>query len=82
VTRDQAEARAAERNAARPEGDTRHWIAREGDDGEWALVSVRIPGYSPVSPLKATTEAKPRPPQADDPRTNVVRDVGGPYGPG
>ena len=82
MTRSEAELRAAERNAARPEGDTRHWIAREGEEGEWALVSVRIPGYSPVDPLKAMTESKPRPQQADDPRSNVVRDVGGPYGGG
>ena len=69
MTRSEAEARAAELNAARPEGDVRHWIAREGEAGEWGLVSVRVPGFSPVNPLKAMTEAKPRPPEPSDPQS-------------
>ena len=33
-------------------------------------------------PRKTTTEAKPRPPQPDDPRPAFDRNVGGPYLPG
>jgi hypothetical protein len=32
-------------------------------------------------PVKETTEAKPKPPQADDPRPSMWRNVGGPYAP-
>ncbi|TMK64928.1 MAG: hypothetical protein E6G53_06900 [Actinobacteria bacterium] len=44
-------------------------------------VRPRIPGLPPREPLKATTEAKPKPPQPDDPRTSVFRNVP-PYGAG
>jgi hypothetical protein len=30
-------------------------------------------------PVKETTEAKPKPPQADDPRSTFNQNVGGPY---
>jgi len=79
MTRGEAETRCAERNSLRPDGDNRHWLAREGDGGEWNVVSVRVPGFAAGRPYKATTEAKPRPSQADDPRPNVLRDVP-PYG--
>jgi hypothetical protein len=32
-----------------------------------------------VDPLKATTEAKPKPQEADDPRPAYFRNVGGPW---
>jgi hypothetical protein len=35
----------------------------------------------PRGPVKETTEAKPKPPQADDPRPSMWRNVGGPYAP-
>ena len=44
-------------------------------------VRLRIGGkdIEPTQPEKTTTEAKPKPPQADDPRPALWRDVGGPY---
>jgi hypothetical protein len=39
-------------------------------------VELEGPGES-----KETTEAKPKPPQADDPRPSMWRNVGGPYAP-
>ena len=41
------------------------WIAREVSPGDWRPVRPRIPGLPPREPLKATTEAKPKPPQPD-----------------
>jgi hypothetical protein len=32
-----------------------------------------------IDPMKATTEAKPKPAPADDPRPAFHKDVGGPY---
>lgn len=79
MTQEEAETRCAERNALRPEDDNRHWLAREGEDGEWNVVSVRVPGFAAGRPYKATTESKPKPPQADDPRQGSLRGVS-PYG--
>ena len=33
-------------------------------------------------PRRTAAEAKPKPPQPDDPRPSLWRDVGGPYGAG
>lgn len=42
------------------------------------LDGVELEGPGPV---EETTEAKPKPPQADDPRPSLWRNVGGPYAP-
>jgi hypothetical protein len=72
-TREDAEALVATRRGAQPEDG---WIAHERD-GSWEV--VRLPGMG-RGPTTTTSEAKPRPPQADDPRPGLWRDVGGPYG--
>jgi hypothetical protein len=41
---------------------------------------VKLPPGMEIKPLGETTEAKPKPPQADDPRPAFHKDVGGPYG--
>jgi hypothetical protein len=79
MTRDEALAecrRLAEEHADRA---THSWIARESRDGEWTVVKLNVPAKRPLGTLE---EAKPRPPQADDPRPALWRDVGGPYGAG
>jgi hypothetical protein len=48
-----------------PERATHTWIPRE-TDGEWAVVRVPLPPGMRRDPLKATVEAKPRPPRSDD----------------
>ena len=78
MTREEAEARCAELNAAREEGDPGHWLTREGEDG-WEVVRVNVPGLAERGPLKETTEARPRPPTADDPRPSSIQQVP-PYG--
>jgi len=40
---------------------------------------VKLPPGMEIQPLGETTEAKPTPPQADDPRPSFHRNVGGPY---
>ena len=78
MTRDQAQRRAAELNRDHPDRHAARWLAREGEDG-WEVVRVRLPGGVRIDPLTTTTEAKPRPPEADDPRPAFIRNVGGPY---
>ncbi len=79
MKREEAELEAAHRNRDHSHGSTHRWFARAADDGEWSLVKVAGPAGAPIDPLKATTEAKPKPPQPDDPRPNYWRDTGGPW---
>jgi hypothetical protein len=75
MTRDDATAHVAELNAA---GDG-VWFVREVSAGEFEAVRVKAPGFKPTAPLKTAAEAKPRPPEPDDPRTSYDRNVGGPW---
>ena len=61
---------AAERESRRlreehPDRAKNTWVVREADGG-WAVVRVPLPGGVRRDPLKATIEAKPKPPQSDD----------------
>ena len=78
MTRAEAEQRALRLNAEHPDRATHRWFVRGGGD-EWSVARVAIPGGRPLDPLSETTESRPRPPLADDPRPTFVRDVGGPY---
>lgn len=77
MTREDAEREAERLGREHPERDSHRWFARRGDAGDWHVVKVAAAGLG-HPPMKATVEAKPRPPQADDPRSNVARDA--PYG--
>ena len=76
MTREQAISECS--RLAREHGDraTHSWLPREIAAGEWGVVKV---GVASRPPLGAAQEARPRPPQADDPRPPLWRDVGGPY---
>ncbi len=76
MTRDEALSECRRLAAEHPDGATHSWLPREDDQGEWSVVKLAVP---PSRPLGTTQEAKPRPPQADDPRPPMWRDVGGPY---
>ena len=76
MTKSEAQTRADSLNA---DGDGL-WFVRELPDGSFEPVRVKAPGFKPPTPLKTTTEAKPRPPMADDVRTSVDRNIGGPWG--
>jgi hypothetical protein len=76
MTRDEAISECGRLAREHPERATHSWLPRELAAGEWAVVKVGVPGQGPLGTM---TEAKPRPPQADDPRPAMWRDVGGPY---
>jgi hypothetical protein len=79
VTHDEAIARCAELNQTAEGGQ--HWFAKQADDGEWEVVSVRSDGFRRSDPLKATVEAKPKPAEQPDPRPTIFRNIP-PFGPG
>jgi hypothetical protein len=76
---DQAEARAeAERlNREHPDHETYEWVALARGAGQWAV--IKTPRRKRVDPLRATTEAAPKPPHPEDPRGGGLRDLPG-YG--
>lgn len=77
MTRAEAEQERDRLTREHPDRATHRWMARADDAGVWSVVKVGLPPTGRVDPLKATTESKPRPPQADDPRTLHSRIVGG-----
>ena len=79
MTREEAELQCQDLTRDHPERDTHIWLPREERTGDWSVIKVRLPGGLRRDPTKATIEAKPKPPQADDPRPPMFRDVGGPY---
>jgi hypothetical protein len=74
VERAAAEGEVERLNRDHPERDKFQWVAMPHRDA-WAVVKTRR--GSRVDPLKATTEAKPKPPQQEDPRSALQRDVRG-----
>jgi hypothetical protein len=78
MTRTEAESRAAELNREHPERAKYRWLAREGGDG-WQVARISLPAGLRIDPIKTTTEARPRPPQADDPRPAFWQNAGGPW---
>ncbi len=73
----EAAQREAHRRNAQLTVATHRWFARGGGKDGWTLVKVAgLPAGVP-GPLTTTTEAKPRPPMADDPRPSFERNVGG-----
>jgi hypothetical protein len=54
-----------------PDRTTHRWMARADANGDWSVVKVGIPPGARIDPLKATTEAKPKPAQPEDPRSQL-----------
>ena len=79
MTHAEATERAAVLNRTHPERRSVRWLAREAD-GEWQVARVTLPAGMRIDPVKTTSEAKPRPAEAPDPRSAFDRNVGGPYG--
>ena len=46
-------------------------------DGKERRVRVKLPPGMKIDPIKATTEAKPQPAPADDPRSSFNKNTGG-----
>ena len=81
MTREEAQRESERLSREHADRETHHWFPREGAGGVWSVVKVAQAPNRRVDPLTATTEAKPKPPQADDPRTTFERLVP-PYGAG
>ena len=76
MSREEALAECSRLGREHPDRATHSWMPRKLEDGEWTVVKL---GVAQERPFGTTQEAKPRPPQADDPRPPMWRDVGGPY---
>ena len=79
MTREEAELRAAQLNAEHPDRATSRWIVKQAEGG-WDVARIALPPGMRLDPIKETTEARPDPPQAPDPRTPFERNVGGHWG--
>ncbi len=80
MTRAEAKQAASTNAREHPDRKTHRWMPNEQPDGSWILVKVRMPPGMRVDPLKTTTEAKPKPPQPDDPRPAHMRNAPGAWG--
>jgi hypothetical protein len=78
MTRDEADQLCAARNQGAEGQPGVRWLVRETAPGDWSPVRVTIPGMRAKGPLKTTTEARPRPEQAPDPRPLVNPNWGAP----
>jgi hypothetical protein len=76
MTREEAIAECSRLAREHDERATHSWLPRELAPGRWAVVKVGVPTLLPIG---SRQESRPRPPQADDPRPAMWRDVGGPY---
>ena len=63
MNRATAEMLVEEYNREHPDRATHTFMAKQVEPGEWTVVKINVPGRGP---LKATVEAKPKPPQSDD----------------
>ena len=78
MTHDEAAAAAKKLGAEHADRATHRWVPR-AKDGGWDVAKIRVPPGMRIDPLKTSIEAKPKPPQPDDPRTTYDRNVGGPW---
>ncbi len=77
MTRQAAQREAQRRNAQLGSASRQRWFVRAADGSGSMLVKVGGLPASVLGPPITTTEAKPRPPMADDPRPSFERNVGG-----
>ena len=63
--------------ATHAERETHQWMPRRTEHG-WQVIKIALP--PPEEDLTAETHAAEKPDQADDPRSALNRNVGGPYG--
>ncbi|MGH2961352.1 MAG: hypothetical protein ACRDL3_04040 [Solirubrobacterales bacterium] len=68
-TEDEAKAFCRDREAEEPQSS---WLPFQ-QDGRWTAVRTNLPRHD--APHGSATEAKSKPPQADDPRTPQQRDA-------
>lgn len=73
MTRKQAERERDRLAAERPDST---WIVYEAEPGNWGIAKVPL---RPQTPTGARVESKPKPPEPDDTRSAMQRNIGGPY---
>jgi len=76
MTRSQAEAEAARRNASTTQG---LWAAQHTDTDDWRVVHLVGGGLGRTRPTGAIVEAKPKPSEQPDPRSAFSQNLP-PYG--
>lgn len=79
MTRAEAEQERDRLTREHPDRATHRWMARADDAGDWSVIKVGMPPGGRVDPLKATTEAKPKPQHPGDPRSALARNLPGTY---
>jgi hypothetical protein len=79
MDRNAAEQERKRLQAEHPDRAVNTWILREEPAGEWQVVRVPLPPGMKRDPMSATTEAKPEPRDAEDPRPAMFRNIP-PYG--
>jgi hypothetical protein len=79
MTREAAQREAHRRNTSLKPPATYRWFVRAAGPDDWTIVRVAGLPADARGPMKTTTEAKPRPPMADDPRPAHWQNVGGPW---
>jgi len=68
MNRQEAEELAARLQAEHEDRATHRFFPRDSGDGSWSVAKVLMPERLRNRPLQTTTEARPRPPYADDGR--------------
>ena len=79
MTREQAQQRAAELNREHPDRTRFRWAARRTAGG-WEVARIALPAGLSITPLSATVETRPRPPQPGDPRPVAHQNISWPHG--
>lgn len=69
MTHAETEQRARILHQEHPERDVHRFIPRQSPDGSWHVAKVPVPEHLRRPSLTPTIEARPKPPQTDDPRT-------------
>jgi len=77
VTRAQADADAARRNASSQ--DEGLWAAQRTGEDDWRVVHLVATGLHSTKPTGAHVESRPKPPEQPDPRSAFAQNVP-PYG--
>jgi hypothetical protein len=75
VDQRQAQSEATRLNSEHPDRDKFRWVALARGAETWAV--VKSARRSRVDPLKATTEAVPKPPQPEDPNFGPISNLPG-----
>ena len=79
MNRREAEAVAARLSRRHTDRSRYQWFVRQDPEGEWVVVKAGVPSAERARLLKATIQVASKPPQPEDPRPVLWKDVGGPY---